>query len=183
MIKQCKKCGKEQTLAHFYRNRAKRDGYDEYCKQCRRTYQNHRNKTDLRTRIKKRSYARWYYQTHQAKMRLQMKTWHTTHSTDAVQIEKRRTRQKAYNLRKRYQLDATTYEQLRIQQKDSCAICGDYRRKLVIDHDHKTHQVRGLLCSRCNMALGQFGDEISLLRAAIRYLGRPKIVPISGTSM
>jgi len=39
------------------------------------------------------------------------------------------------------------------QQNEMCLLCGR-KVKLVIDHDHKTGRVRGLLCTRCNISLG-----------------------------
>lgn len=54
-----------------------------------------------------------------------------------------------------------------------CAICGkpeDQRRRLSIDHCHKTQLVRGLLCHHCNAALGLFQDNSLLLKKAIAYL-------------
>ena len=47
---------------------------------------------------------------------------------------------------------------------------------LVIDHCHKTHKVRGLLCHICNTALGQLNDSIDLLKKSIEYLEKPDIV-------
>ena len=40
----------------------------------------------------------------------------------------------------------------------------------VIDHCHKTRVIRGVLCQRCNKALGGFSDDIAILRSAITYL-------------
>lgn len=55
-----------------------------------------------------------------------------------------------------------------------CAVCGEppTRRRLDVDHDHKTGAVRGLLCSDCNIALGKFRDDPDRLRAAADYLVR-----------
>lgn len=51
---------------------------------------------------------------------------------------------------------------------DSCAICGSTKR-LCVDHDHNTGEVRGLLCNGCNVGLGGFNDNReSLLKAISR---------------
>ena len=60
-------------------------------------------------------------------------------------------------------------------QKGKCAICGSSepgprRRHFCIDHNHKTGKVRGLLCIKCNSAIGLFQDSIKLLKKAIAYL-------------
>ena len=63
-------------------------------------------------------------------------------------------------------------------QEGKCAICGvhqkDLKRKLFVDHNHKTGKVRDLLCSKCNFGLGHFNDDPWLLEKAIKYLGKHK---------
>ena len=56
------------------------------------------------------------------------------------------------------------------KQNGVCAICFGKTKKLHIDHCHKTKKVRGILCARCNLALGLFGDQIKYLENAISYL-------------
>ena len=57
------------------------------------------------------------------------------------------------------------------KQKGKCAICGSPdNRNLSIDHDHKTKKVRGLLCRKCNLGLGCFGDDVHTMDKAIKYL-------------
>ena len=50
-----------------------------------------------------------------------------------------------------------------------CVICGD-TGPLVVDHDHKTGQIRGILCKHCNRGLGHFRDNPELLEFARMYL-------------
>lgn len=54
----------------------------------------------------------------------------------------------------------------------SCAICGkaEEGRRLARDHCHTSGIRRGDLCSKCNMGLGLFNDNPTLLRDAARYL-------------
>jgi len=60
-----------------------------------------------------------------------------------------------------------------IKQDAKCAICGqpekELRKKLVLDHNHTTDKVRGLLCNRCNSMLGGIEDK-DFLKKAINYL-------------
>jgi hypothetical protein len=50
-----------------------------------------------------------------------------------------------------------------------CVICGD-TGALVVDHDHQTGKVRGMLCNHCNRGLGHFRDDPMLLEFAAQYL-------------
>ena len=83
-------------------------------------------------------------------------------------------RHKEWMLLKLYGLSIENFEQLFEQQKGKCAICGrQFNERTLrphVDHCHKTKQVRGLLCRKCNPALGSFNDDPRLLRAALRYL-------------
>jgi len=70
----------------------------------------------------------------------------------------------------KYGLSQDDYNRMVWEQEDSCAICLDSTKKLVIDHDHKSGKVRGLLCGNCNSGLGFFGDSPRRLRTSIEYL-------------
>ena len=50
-----------------------------------------------------------------------------------------------------------------------CVICGS-DEKLVVDHDHKTGEIRGMLCNYCNRGLGHFRDDPLLLEFAAQYI-------------
>lgn len=62
------------------------------------------------------------------------------------------------------------YMELLEKQGGICAICSRDDRKIVIDHDHLTGKIRGLLCIRCNVALGTFGDTAEGVERALNYL-------------
>lgn len=62
-----------------------------------------------------------------------------------------------------------------IRAQGGCGICRRAepgRRGWVVDHDHATGRVRGVLCTRCNTGLGGLGDSIEGLTAALDYLKR-----------
>jgi len=73
-----------------------------------------------------------------------------------------------------YDLTQEDYDFMLSKQKCLCAICeGDNNGKnLVVDHDHCTDEVRGLLCHGCNSGLGLLGDDIKSLESALTYLRR-----------
>jgi hypothetical protein len=77
---------------------------------------------------------------------------------------------------KKYGLDLTIaqYNKMLIEQEGRCSICGGNRakRKLAVDHDHKTGKIRGLICGVCNTLLGMADDDTELLQSAIEYLRR-----------
>ena len=52
---------------------------------------------------------------------------------------------------------------------------------LVVDHDHKTGKVRGLLCHNCNRALGLLKDSTEYLENCISYLKRVTTIPKGST--
>ena len=55
------------------------------------------------------------------------------------------------------------------QSTKECVICGS-EEALVVDHDHLTGKVRGMLCNHCNRGLGHFKDSPMLLEFAAQYL-------------
>ena len=66
------------------------------------------------------------------------------------------------------------YDVLLAKQNNACAICGisneETSRGLVIDHNHETMSVRGLLCFPCNSGLAFFQESPTLLAMAVEYL-------------
>jgi len=88
-------------------------------------------------------------------------------------IEQQRIAQRKH----RYGVDNAEFMRLMDMQKGLCAICnvglkenGERNIKPCIDHCHTTGAVRGLLCHRCNVALGLLDDDIERLNKAVEYL-------------
>jgi hypothetical protein len=83
-------------------------------------------------------------------------------------------------LKKTYGISYKEYLIILKEQDGLCAICktkqekihhkSNKQQKLSVDHDHDTGEVRGLLCSKCNFALGGFKDKVEYLQNAITYL-------------
>ena len=84
--------------------------------------------------------------------------------------QKHREYDRTHHRMRRYRCTDEEYEELFRRQNGKCAICGMEVEKLVIDHDHKTGKIRGLLCDSCNWGLGHFKDNPEYLRNAIDYL-------------
>jgi len=73
-----------------------------------------------------------------------------------------------------YNLSLSELKELEKTQDGKCAICFDDTAKLFVDHNHRTGEVRGLLCHYCNTGIGLFKDDICKLESAISYLERTK---------
>lgn len=83
---------------------------------------------------------------------------------------------KIHQKKYKYGITEEEYLQMFLNQKNSCKICqtpfsDESRYTLaVVDHCHETGKVRGLLCQRCNRALGGFKDSLEILKNCISYL-------------
>lgn len=90
---------------------------------------------------------------------------------------------RSQKLRQRFNKSADWYAEQLDKQKHCCAVCNKPKEEnngfeLSVDHDHKCCPdrnscgkcVRGLLCNRCNRALGLLGDSVEILKKMIAYL-------------
>ncbi len=85
--------------------------------------------------------------------------------------------ERSQTLKKAWGLSLEAFESWSEQQNNVCAICQNpngWRKHLVVDHNHETGNLRGLLCDRCNRAIGFFEDNPALLRKAALYLEKHK---------
>lgn len=92
--------------------------------------------------------------------------------------ELRRREERAFDLRlqKLYNITADIYWMIYAFQGGVCYICRWAKgktKRLCVDHDHETGEVRGLLCNRCNRMLGFARDDSEFFRRAADYLEDP----------
>jgi len=86
-----------------------------------------------------------------------------------------RARHGGARLTRNYGLSRDEHRRLLEAQNGVCAVCKlPSRRTLCVDHCHATRQVRGLLCDKCNTALGLLGDDSGRMRAAGAYVDRAR---------
>jgi Recombination endonuclease VII len=89
---------------------------------------------------------------------------------------KRRALHRNYNLKKLYNITADRFDEMVQEQEGKCAICSDditnSGKNPCVDHNHKTGNVRSILCQNCNFAIGGFKEDVNILNSAIEYLDK-----------
>lgn len=89
-------------------------------------------------------------------------------------------RQRRLNVKRYKGMDMAEYQRMFAAQNGVCAACSREEtatrngqlRWLCVDHCHTTHDVRGLLCSKCNTSIGYADDDAQRLRQLADYLDR-----------
>lgn len=98
-----------------------------------------------------------------------------THLRELRRSESRKTH--GAHIQRTYGITSEEYDALYEAQGGVCAICqrakGTGRRRLAVDHCHKTGEVRGLLCKTDNVYLGRLRDDPEAFRRAAAYLENP----------
>ena len=88
--------------------------------------------------------------------------------------EKTMSRSYKAGLKHKFGMSEEEYIKKSDAQDNRCAICGAHQleldRRMAVDHDHETGQIRGLLCNHCNLGIGFLKDSTDLLEKAQKYL-------------
>ena len=117
---------------------------------------------DRAREVKKR-----YNRNHAEKVRVARNRYYQKNTHRWIE-SRRRTKLKA-----RYGLTVEHWEAMNSKQGGLCAICrslSSMGQRLVVDHSHRTGEVRGLLCRRCNVSLGTCEVVEGWFEAAVTYL-------------
>lgn len=172
-MKICSKCSKRKKESEFHRGR-------NYCKPCNTQIHAEwaaKNREKLRAYTKKR-YAENKEEALKAVQEWRANNKERVQKTAAAWYAKNTDKAKATArkslLKNRYGISEADYQELLGKQKGGCAVCGrpPDKRRLAVDHDHKTMRIRGLLCSHHNTAIGLCSDTPAELRACADYLER-----------
>lgn len=184
-MKACSKCGAEKPLSEFHKSR---NGLRADCKECRRSANRAWHAANpekasasnrawrVANRERVREYGRAWREANAEHVRESGRAWRETNK-DRIAANKReyhaanRQQRRDANIRRRYGITPEEYDALEAAQAGRCGICGAAtEQRLAVDHDHTTGAIRGLLCARCNVGLGHFGDDPAVLLAAAAYI-------------
>lgn len=91
--------------------------------------------------------------------------------------EKAKANRRKTKLKIHFGLTVSQYDAMLASQDGACAICRETEtvrrnKHLSVDHCHATGRIRGLLCSKCNTAIGMLRDRPENARAAAEYLSK-----------
>lgn len=117
-----------------------------------------------KTVLQKREYNKKYYWRNRDKMVNRTRKWLKDHPEYTIPEYRLRTRIKCT-----YGITLEQRNEIIGRQGGMCAICKK-SEAVNIDHCHKTGRVRGVLCSRCNAAIGMLLDDPGIALSASEYL-------------
>jgi hypothetical protein len=195
-MKQCYKCQLTKPLDDFYKDKSRKDGHWNQCKDC------YRNKTKGPIQRKhilssininndtgicsicgdvalhwRRKRGELVYGCKNAYLESKRK-YREKHQEKAKVKIKIPKGQRYSKRRSKLQISKTHHGLTQKERKEFikgkvCAICGSSDR-LAVDHCHENLFIRDVLCQRCNHGLGFFHDNVDLMHEAIKYLEKHK---------
>lgn len=147
--KKCLTCKKHLSVTDFPRNAGTKDHRGSSCRECSRIY------------------CKKHYRKHRDRYLLNG-TKHYRENASAY---------REANLRKSYGITHAQFVEIVERQNGVCMICQkgpsevDPGKRLAVDHCHHTGIIRGVLCAKCNTAIGQLGHDYKRICRAAAYVG------------
>lgn len=159
----CPRCKKDKLLSDYHKDKSRnKQEVQVYCKECQKELQREQRRK-YPERINKIQYK-----------------WRRNNPDKIKKYKKKYCKQQSrkWHLKKYEDLD---FDYLFEKQKGLCAVCGlpetrkqkGKKQELSVDHNHLTNEVRGLLCAKCNIAIGHLNVDtfgILNLQKTIDYL-------------
>lgn len=181
-MKKCTKCLEDKPRSEFYKDNKAKDGLRSDCKSCaqdksKQYYLKNKDRVieasqqwsrENKDRVSESS--KRYYLKNKDRIYERRRAWRLENKDEFA------TQQREY----KYKMSGEQYQKLLEEQDYVCAICGKANangQDLYVDHDHSCCSgskscgkcIRGLLCHKCNSALGLFDDSIESLNKAVEY--------------
>lgn len=170
--KWCRRCERVKAREQFGPHRGTSDGLQTYCRECFADIYRQR-RVESGFTVRPAEVPGGYKYCRGCEQSKPMSEWLIrAATTDGFSFRCRncmRRHGRDTHLARTYGLTDDDVEGLLAQQNGLCAICLG-RPAVHIDHDHSTGKIRGMLCFRCNAALGQLGDDVDVIRRAADYL-------------
>lgn len=147
-MKECSKCKLNKCTSLFYKDSSRSDGLQKLCKPC--------DNDRVRERKKRTGYKESPEKS---------KRWRA----------KNKSKTRFQRIKRKYNIDEEGFNDILESQGNSCEICKSSEWLPVVDHDHLTGSVRGLLCSNCNTALGLLKENEDSVMGLLNYIRKYKI--------
>lgn len=183
-LRTCKKCGETKPTLAFARNQRVRSGYCGTCKECvsarRMAHKVAVGPTkQCRSCGATKSIYEFSRNAHAPDDRVNACKPCASAASVAHARKKPKTKEQQWAAMVwfQYRMRPIDYFTLLERQRGMCAICRtppQPGKRLVVDHNHTTKAIRGLLCNGCNSGLGYFKDNPTACRNASDYLAERK---------
>lgn len=144
MKKKCYVCKIIKPANQFHKCKKRKDGIEYKCKKCKSDYN-----------------SKFY-------------TGNKKHIEKSKEYNKRNKRQvRNLDLLRDFGITIEEYELMLLNQNYKCKICDkpETKRAMSVDHCHKTGKIRGLLCMKCNCAIGFLYEDPVIIKNCLKYLG------------
>jgi hypothetical protein len=148
----CTKCNTNKDASKFHKDKKKVSGLTSWCKECRNTAR-----------------AGHYWKDPEAG-RNRTKEYRSSLTKEQRYLQNRNTK-----LKQAYGISHADYVEMLEKQNYKCACCGITNKYagvkgLVVDHNHTTGEIRELLCSQCNTALGLLKENEEVVSNMLEYI-------------
>lgn len=168
----CTKCKQKKPLDHFYANKNMKLGKQSRCKICCSTL--------ISKRVRERRLTDPIFRTKLiAQERIRAKKKWAKNCKNEEWMRKTRLKRFRSRFKTKYGITLEDKEIMVQSQDNKCMICKKTFTSLKnthLDHDHKTGNLRDILCSDCNRGLGCFRDNSEILQEACKYLLKWRIL-------
>lgn len=182
-MKVCGTCSMEKSVTEFNKSQSATDGLQWSCRECQR------NHSVVRKEIRA-AYNKKFREEHPDIANGWSRTYRGRHPEkrrESARLSAQRARDerpeetsgyaRQWLLLRQYGMTMDDYDKMFSEQNGVCAVCGRkqthspaHNGYLCVDHDHITGKIRGLLCRKCNMALGHVDDSVHILRNMMEYI-------------